>query len=84
MTPIVFPARSAGVWISFGSRAITEARGLCTMAAIAARSRPRSRAMAKSLMSITAKSARPVSSSLALSAVLDGSWMCRSSPASLK
>ena len=75
MTPIVLPARSAGVRISVGSRAITEARGRWTIAAIATRSRPRSRAMPKSLMSITAKSARPASSSLALSAVLEGSWM---------
>ena len=84
VTPMVLPARSAGVRISFGSLAITDASGRCTIAAIGTRSSPRSRAMPKSLMSITAKSARPVSSSLALSAVLDGSCMWRSMPSSLK
>ena len=84
VTPTVLPARSAGVRISFGSRAITEASGSWTMAAIGTRSRPRSRAMPKSLMSITAKSARPEASSLALSAVLEGSWIFRSMPSSRK
>ena len=44
----------------------------------------RSRAMPKSLMSITAKSARPASSSLALSAVLDGSWIVQVDPGVLE
>ena len=81
MTPTVRPSRSRGRLTALGSPAITDASGRWTIGITPTRSKPRSRAIARSWMSRIANWALPASSSFGASVDADGCWTLRSMPA---